>query len=174
MKRPALLFAAVALVFGAGGIYFGMRHHAPQTSASSSTAMTFFAQQLPDATGTQQALSQWQGRPLVVNFWATWCPPCVEEMPELSALQAELALGNLQIIGIGVDSPSNIRDFTTRYKIAYPVYVAGLTGTDLARGFGNQGGGLPFTVLLDKKGHVVKTYLGRLKMEQLRADIAAL
>jgi thiol-disulfide isomerase/thioredoxin len=132
------------------------------------------AQQLPDSDGKSHALAQWQGKPLVVNFWATWCPPCVDEMPELSALQTELAPKGVQIIGIGIDSPSNIREFAAKYRIAYPLFVAGLTGTDLSRQFGNQNGGLPFTALIDKNGQIIETYIGRLKMDQLRADSAGL
>jgi thiol-disulfide isomerase/thioredoxin len=173
MKRPVLLFVVIAVLFGAGGVYFGIRHHTPVAPESPAVA-TFFVQQLPDAKGKQHAMSQWQGKPLIVNFWATWCPPCVAEMPELSVLQTELAPKGIQIIGIGVDSPSAISEFAGKYKIGYPLFVAGLTGTELSRQFGNVNGGLPFTVLIGKKGEVVKTYIGRLKMDQLRADLAAL
>jgi thiol-disulfide isomerase/thioredoxin len=121
-----------------------------------------------------QPLSQWQGQTLIVNFWATWCAPCVEEMPELTALQTELAPSNIKIIGIGIDSSDNIREFTAKYKITYPLYIAGGSGIELSRQFGNQTGGLPFTVIIGPKGNIKKTYLGRLKMDQLRADIRAL
>lgn len=99
---------------------------------------------LPDAAGATQALSQWKGKNLLVNFWAPWCPPCVQEMPELSEVQGEFAAKNLQIIGIGIDSASNIKTFAEKVKIAYPVYVSGMSGTDLSRHFGNATGGLPF------------------------------
>ena len=77
----------------------------------------------------------------------------------------------MQIIGLGIDSPSNIADFAKKYEISYPLYVAGLDGSELSRQMGNQAGGLPFTVLINGNGKVVKTYLGRLKMGELRADI---
>ena len=107
----------------------------------------------------------------IINFWATWCPPCVSEMPELVALQTELADKNLQIIGIGIDSPSNIREFSSTHHITYPLLVAGMNGTELARQFGNQAGGLPFTVLINPQGQVRKVYLGRLDMKKLREDL---
>ncbi len=132
------------------------------------------AQPLPDADGKAQALSQWRGKPVLVNFWAPWCAPCVQEMPELSALQQEYAGKDLQIIGVGIDSPSNIAQFAAKFKIAYPLYVAGLDGTELARQLGNNAGALPYTVLIGADGRIRKTYLGRLKFEQLRADLKSM
>jgi peroxiredoxin len=95
-------------------------------------------------------------------------------MPELSALQGEQAGKPLQIIGIGIDSPTNIAEFAEKHKIAYPVYVGGMSGTDLSRQLGNAHGGLPFTVLIGADGQVKKTYLGRLKFDELRADLASM
>ena len=129
---------------------------------------------LPDTQGQTHALSEWRGKVLLVNFWATWCPPCVEEMPELVDLQNSSEIKNLQIVGIGVDSPSNIQQFTKKYQISYPILMAGMEGTEIARALGNQAGGLPFTVLLDSEGRVRQTYLGRLNMNQVKADLANL
>jgi thiol-disulfide isomerase/thioredoxin len=129
---------------------------------------------MPDAAGKPADMKQWKGRPLVLNFWATWCAPCVEEMPELTALQNELQPGKIQILGIGIDNPASVSAFADKYKIAYPLYVAGMEGSELSRQLGNQAGGLPFTVLIDANGKVKKTYLGRLKMDELRRDIAAM
>jgi thiol-disulfide isomerase/thioredoxin len=173
MKRNWLLFTVIAIVFAAIGAYFGVQYHAPVASHPSVTAR-LFAQALPDAQGQSHPMSQWQGKTLIVNFWATWCAPCVEEMPELSVLQNEIAAKNGQIIGIGIDSAVNILEFTAKYKIAYPLYVAGMSGTELSRAFGNQAGGLPFTVLIAPDGKIKKTYLGRLKLEELRKDLASI
>jgi peroxiredoxin len=95
-------------------------------------------------------------------------------MPELSALAAGAAAGRLNVIGIGIDSPSNIAEFAAKYKISYPLYVAGMGGTELSRSFGNSAGGLPYTVLIGADGQVRKTYLGRLKFDELRQDLAKL
>jgi thiol-disulfide isomerase/thioredoxin len=173
MKRKILLFAGIALIFVGIGIYFGARQYQPATPDENAT-VNFYRHQLPDAQGTLQSLEQWKGRSLVVNFWATWCAPCVDEMPELNELQEELTATNTQILGIGIDSASNIADFGGKYGIHYPLYVAGVNGTERARQFGNQAGGLPYTVLIDKNGTVRKTYLGRLDMSELRKDIQAL
>ncbi|WP_076593384.1 TlpA family protein disulfide reductase [Herminiimonas arsenitoxidans] len=173
MRRNVFLYGAIALFFAAVGIYFGTKHHAPAEPESPAVA-NFFAQQLEDSNSKIQPLSQWQGKTLIINFWATWCAPCVEEMPELTELQTELLPKNIQILGVGIDSANNIREFAAKYKITYPLYIAGINGSELSRQFGNQAGGLPFTVIIGPKGDVKKTYLGRLKMDQLRADINAL
>jgi peroxiredoxin len=95
-------------------------------------------------------------------------------MPELSRLQTEIAPKQVQIIGIGVDNARNIAQFARKHKIAYPLYVSDMNGADLSRQFGNQVGGLPFTVLMAPDGQVKKTYLGRLKLDELRKDLASL
>lgn len=169
--RNILLFVLVAAIAAGVGMYTSHRQTAPQTPEARAVA-NLFAQTMPDAAGKPQALSQWKGKPLIINFWATWCAPCVEEMPELAALQAEVA--PVQIIGIGVDSQENIAQFAEKFHIYYPLYVAGTGATDLLRQFGNQAGGLPFTVLVGLDGNLKKVYLGRLNFDELRRDLASL
>jgi thiol-disulfide isomerase/thioredoxin len=171
MKKNILAIGVVGLLFAAIGLYFG-KHQAESESISpnSDAVISLLSQSLPDSTGTVQPLSKWKGKALLVNFWAPWCAPCVEEMPELTALQIKLA-PDVQILGIGIDSAANIAEFAAKYKIAYPLYVAGIEGTELIRKFGNQAGGLPFTVLIDQNGKIKKTYLGRLKMAEIQHDL---
>jgi len=173
MKRSYWPVLAVALVFSIAGAWFGARQFQSAPAAPNAVEQ-FYSRTLPDASGAAVSMAQWKGRPLVLNFWATWCAPCVEEMPELTALQQELQPKNVQILGIGIDNPASISAFAQKYKIAYPLYVAGMEGSELSRQLGNQAGGLPFTVLVDASGKVKKTYLGRLKMEELRRDINAM
>ena len=173
-KKNLIACAIIALMFGGLGAYAAHGNRDAAVPGPAGPVQALFTQALPDASGKPQALSQWKGKVLLVNFWAPWCSPCVEEMPELSALQGENAGKNLQVIGIGIDSPANIAQFAGKFKIAYPLYVAGMSGTDLSRQFGNTAGGLPYTVLIGADGQVKKTYLGRLKFQQLRADLAAL
>ncbi|SDX51582.1 Peroxiredoxin [Collimonas sp. OK242] len=173
MKRNIFIFAPIAILFCVIGVYFGVQRHTPASPESMATA-SLLAQEMPDASGKASALAQWKGKPLVVNFWATWCAPCVAEMPELNALQAEIAAKNIQIVGIGIDSADNIAKFAEKYKISYPLYVAGAGATALLRQFGNQSGGLPFTVLIGRDGQVKKMYLGSLKFDELRQDLGLL
>ena len=172
MNKKNLVITAVALTCAVAGAAVGMKNTAP-APATAGAVSALFAQSMNDAAGKAQALSVYKGKPLVVNFWAPWCAPCVQEMPELSALSVAPGSG-VQVIGIGIDSPTNIAEFAGKFRIAYPLYVAGMGGTDLARAFGNAAGGLPYTVLIGADGQVRKTYLGRLKFDQLKADLAAL
>jgi thiol-disulfide isomerase/thioredoxin len=176
-------YAIVAAAFTVLGAVAGVRQaghapittsHAPTGGAPHSAVSKLYAQSLNDLSGKPQALAQWKGKPLLVNFWASWCAPCVQEMPELSELAAKDGGKHVNVIGIGIDSPANLAQFASKIKIAYPLYVGGMGGTDLARELGNAKGGLPYTVLIGADGQVRKTYLGRLKFDQLRADIAAL
>jgi peroxiredoxin len=173
MNKNKATYIAVALIFVLAGAYVAMHRTTPAPAAEAAVGR-MLAQSLPDSSGQMQSLSRFKGQPLVVNFWATWCAPCVDEMPELSALHAELQRKGINIIGIGIDSPANITEFAVKYKIVYPLYVGGMSASELARQLGNQAGGLPFTILVDRNGQVKKSYLGRLKMDQLRLDVQAL
>lgn len=172
-KRFAISAALIGLIFAGLGASLGAKKFEPAPAADNAT-QKLFALSLNDAQSKPQAIKQWQGKFLVVNFWATWCKPCVEEMPELVQLQKDLAAKNVQLLGLGIDTPSNIAEFTQKYQISYPVFAAGMDGTSLSQAMGNKAGGLPFTALISADGKVVKTYSGRLKMAELRADIQRL
>jgi thiol-disulfide isomerase/thioredoxin len=182
MKKHTLIYSAIGLLFLGIGAFVGLNHKeaAPVTTTVAPTAgpqtpvQAMFAQSMNDASGANHSLSRWKGKALVVNFWAPWCAPCVQEMPELNQLAIDSAANNINVIGIGIDSPANIAEFATKLKISYPLYVAGLSGTEMARDFGNKQGGLPYTVLIGADGQVRKTYMGKLKFEELKADLAKL
>jgi thiol-disulfide isomerase/thioredoxin len=173
MKKYTMGVIVLAALSAGAGLYLGVSKFALE-SGQPAAVSRLLGQTLPDKNGVPQQLSQWRGKALVVNFWATWCAPCVEEMPELNQLQTEVEKKNIQIIGIGIDSAANITSFASKLKIGYPLYVAGMAGTDLSRLFGNQAGGLPFTVLIDAHGQIKKTYLGRLNLEEVRRELASL
>ncbi|MDQ7969889.1 MAG: TlpA disulfide reductase family protein [Oxalicibacterium faecigallinarum] len=172
MSKKILLMAIVALVFGLIGSLISAWRYIPATPDSPEVA-NLFAHKMEDVAKRKHNLSSYQGKTLIVNFWATWCAPCVEEMPELVELQTEYSTDKLQVLGISIDSPNNVKEFAEKYKISYPLLLAGMLGTELARSFGNPSGGLPFTVLITPSGAVKKTYLGRLNMAELRADLPA-
>ncbi len=170
-KKKLAGYTIVAAAFTMLGAIAAVKQ---DSAAQASPAANLYAMSLNDLSGKPQPLAQWKGKPLLVNFWASWCGPCVQEMPELSALAAKDGGKRFNVIGIGIDSPSNLVQFTQKTKVAYPLYVGGMGGTDLARGLGNANGGLPFTVLIGADGQVRKTYLGKLKFDQLKADLAKL
>lgn len=172
MNRRQWILTAAA---GAGGLAAGAGvawwRLAPRAVADAQVAV-FFAQALLTPEGQTTALAQWQGQPMVVNFWATWCPPCVEEMPDLEALSQAWAPKNVQFVGIGVDTASNIIQFRQRVPVSYPLLVAGNVGAELARTLGNESGGLPYTVIISAEGRIAHQYLGRVKPEQLEQGLA--
>ena len=171
-KKRLAGYVLVAAAFTTLGAIAAVKQEAKTPAAAS--AANLYSQSLNDLAGKPQSLAQWKGKPLLVNFWASWCAPCVQEMPELSALAAQDGGKRFHVIGIGIDSPTNLVQFTQKTKVAYPLYVGGMGATDLARGLGNANGGLPYTVLIGADGKVIKTYLGRLKFDQLKADLAKL
>ena len=125
----------------------------------------------PDNTVVNTA--EWQNRVLVVNFWASWCPPCVEEMPALSDLQDEFASKNVLFVGIGIDTPSNIRQFLETTLVSYPIVMGGLQGSKIGKTLGNTQGALPYTVVINAKGKVANTKLGKINEDELRKQIKA-
>jgi len=119
--------------------------------------------------GEPVLLAGFKGKPLVINFWATWCTPCVEEMPLLDAFYRENQSKNWQMLGIAIDQPSSVRRFLTQYPVAYPIALGGLQGTEWGKAMGNAQGGLPFTVVLNANGDMIGQYLGKLKEDQIKS-----
>ena len=129
---------------------------------------------LPDLAGQTRMFSEWGGRILVCNFWATWCAPCREEIPMLMAAKAKYASSGVEIIGIAIDNAVKVRQFASSLKISYTVLLAEGDGLDLMRKLGNTAGGLPYTVVVDRQGGVVHRKLGALKHDDLEAILAPL
>lgn len=169
-RRRWLGLGALALGFGGFGAWMATRRHS-LGSADAAAIDLLHGLTLPDASGRPLALASLRGRPTLVNFWATWCPPCVEEMPELSSFDGEFRARGLQIVGIGIDSAPNIREFSNKTPMSYPLLVAGASGLELVRRFGNTSGALPFTVVIDAGGRVTSRTLGRFRAAELRGAI---
>ncbi|MFJ4289327.1 TlpA family protein disulfide reductase [Cupriavidus sp. NPDC089707] len=169
IRRSRLrLWIVVAVVACAAGAFAGHFVFSPR-AASDQAVEAFFQTRLPDPAGTELDLGKLRGKTLVVNFWAPWCGPCVEEMPELTALHEEYKNRQVEFVGIGIDSASNIQQFTKKVPVAYPLAVAGFAGTELSRNFGNSAGGLPYTVVINPDGSVKYRKMGRVTAEELRA-----
>lgn len=132
----------------------------------------FFAARLPDLLGDEQSMSQWQGQPLVVNFWATWCPPCVKEIPDLNRLAAKHTGANF--LGVAIDTEDNVRKFVVNVPIDYHSVVAGHQGIELVRALGNTAGGLPFTVLFRPDGTIFEVIMGMVDPDSLDQQIGQL
>jgi thiol-disulfide isomerase/thioredoxin len=122
-----------------------------------------FALNLPDLGGRPQPVAQWRGKVLVVNFWASWCKPCVDEMPALSRMNSHYASWGVQFVGIGVDAAEKLAAFVRTTPVSYPVLVASPADTTL----GLQVKGLPYTVVIGRDGRIEMTRLGRIDEESL-------
>jgi peroxiredoxin len=173
-RRP-LALGGLALAALAGGTWVGFNHQDAQISSTpendSAAIKTLFGLSFENSKGELVALSKYRGKPLVLNFWATWCPPCVEEMPELSDWNKTDG-DSIAIVGIGVDSPSNVREFVAKNKISYELLISGMGGTELSRLLGNSTGALPFTVVVTPKEQISLRVLGRFSLPALKLATA--
>lgn len=158
MKHP-LLIAAVAVIAAVAGVY-AFRSGVPDTG-SAATSAPAAKDAFPDLDGQLHRLSDWDAGIRVVNFWATWCPPCREEIPLFVADQNKWASRGVQIIGIATwDRVEAIKADKLAQTINYPVLVGGDNAVALMESYGNHAGVLPFTAVLDKAGRVIATKKG--------------
>jgi thiol-disulfide isomerase/thioredoxin len=168
-RREALILGAVGVAAAAAGALAGVFALQARSGAAELLAARF-----TDLDGRPRRLLEWQGRGLLCNFWATWCAPCLEEIPLLVAAKRQWLPSSAEIVGIGIDSVDKMQQFSATYKINYPVLVADATAVTLLRALGNRSGGLPYTVALDRHGVVVERRLGALKEPELRQVLARL
>lgn len=161
------IIAGAALAALVAGWYFGVS----ETRQSPTALMDLV---LPDVDGREQRLDQWKGKVLVVNFWATWCEPCREEMPEFVKTQTALGSKGLQFVGIAIDQPAKIRQFGEELKINYPSLVGGYGALELSETLGNKIKALPFTLIIGRDGQIAYTQMGPLKPGKLDAILGKL
>jgi len=157
MQRRHWMMLAGATAGLAGAAAWWQRPERDSGSAAASAPL--WSTRLPQVGGGELAFSELKGQALLVNFWATWCPPCVKEMPLLDRFAREQA-GHLTVVGIAVDRAEAVRAFLAATPVGFRIGVAGFAGSGLARELGNPQGGLPFSVLLDRQGQIVDRKLG--------------
>lgn len=133
-----------------------------------------FAASFPDLEGQPQPLKQWQGKILVLNFWAPWCPPCRAEIPDFIALQDEYRERGVVFVGLALDQKDKVQAFSDEMGINYPILLGENDAAELGKLAGNRLGGLPFTAIFNKNGDIVSTVSGELKREQLEATLKGL
>lgn len=173
--RAIALVAAVAVAAAAGGAayHLWLRPGADQAGPAQ-IAQLVYSIHLPDPGGVGHSLDEWRGRVLVVNFWATWCAPCREEIPGFVRLQARHGERGLQIVGIAIDQPGKVAEFAREFGINYTVLVGGLANLELLRVAGNRQAVLPYTLIIDRGGKVVSRQPGGLKEAQLEELVTPL
>lgn len=173
-----ILFVLIGLL-ALGGGYYAYQHNRTQSTTSPATAdgnasTALFNAGFKDLAGIRQPLSRWRGKVLVVNFWATWCPPCREEIPEFVKLQSKYGAQGLQFVGIAIDETAKVQAYSDQMGINYPVLVGDLDAVALSQATGNRLGGLPYTLVLDRSGKIVATELGGLSTAKLEATLKPL
>jgi len=129
---------------------------------------------LADREGKPRALSEWDGKPLVINFWATWCAPCRREIPMLNALARDTAAEGIEVIGIAIDFREEVLKFLDATPIAYTVLIGEQDGMDAARAFGMASIGLPFTAFTDRQGRIATIHVGELHRPEADVILSAI
>jgi thiol-disulfide isomerase/thioredoxin len=165
-RRQTLLYAGVgaaAAIAGAGLAWWKW----DAAEAGGGAMAEFWKLSFATPEGTNVAMQTLRGRPLLLNFWATWCPPCVEELPLLDGFYKENALNSWQVVGLAVDQVGAVRNFLARRPVSFPVVLAGFGGTELSKAFGNNSGGLPFSVVVGAAGQILQRRMGRITTDDL-------
>lgn len=162
--RRALLAAAGVLAAGVGAVWYQRR--AASITGSDGGPFDLWRLRFARPEGGELVLAELRGKPLLINFWATWCPPCVKELPEIDRFARSHAQ-QLQVIGLAIDSAGPVQEFLKKLPLGFPIGLAGSSGTELARALGNRAGALPFTVLLDASGSVAQRKLGETQYDEL-------
>jgi thiol-disulfide isomerase/thioredoxin len=173
MRRRALVFGmagAAAAALGVGSALWRGRSAAPVDAGPVDAGPAdVWGLRFATPDGGELVLADFRGRPLLMNFWATWCPPCVKEMPLLDQFHRQHQAAGWQVVGLAVDSPTPVRQFLTRVPVGFAIGLAGFDGTELSRRLGNDRGALPFTVVFGKDGRVLHRKLGEVTPEELES-----
>jgi thiol-disulfide isomerase/thioredoxin len=166
MNRRQWAFAGVGIAAAAAGA--GWNSLGAGKPASPASALPdFWALRFARPDGSWLDIASLRGKPLLVNFWATWCTPCVKEMPLLDAFHAQHRTAGWQVLGLAVDSAESVNQFLSRIPVQFQIGLAGVQGIALARSLGNEEGGLPFSLAFDKQGSIMGRKLGALTESEL-------
>ncbi|MCZ8253580.1 MAG: TlpA disulfide reductase family protein [Hylemonella sp.] len=166
-SRRRTLYALTAAVAGLAGAGLAWWRYTP-AQLDDGVAQQLWGLEFDTPAGTRLAMQGLRGRPLLINFWATWCPPCVEELPLLDAFYRENQSKGWQVVGIAVDKLVPVQSFLVRQPLAFPVVLAGMDGLNLSKNLGNQAGGLPFSVLFGADGSILHRKIGKLSEQDLQ------
>jgi thiol-disulfide isomerase/thioredoxin len=163
MRRRSALVGGVAVLAATGGAGVAVWRARPGARDDE-----LWSRRFDKPTGGQLALGAFRGRPLLLNFWATWCPPCVGELPLLDRFHREQPANGWQVVGLAVDNLAPVVGFLDKRPVGFAIGLAGPSGIELARILGNSGGALPFTVVFDRAGRVVQRKLGAIEPADLQ------
>jgi thiol-disulfide isomerase/thioredoxin len=177
--RQLLIYAVLAALAVTTGFMLraqlvGGSQSTLSAEVSQQGAKAIFAANLPNIEGEDQAVSQWLGNVIVVNFWATWCTPCREEIPEFIEAQKRFGDQGLVFVGIAIDQADKVKMFSEEFGINYPILVGSFNTWSLLEAAGNRQSALPYTVVINRSGEIVETYLGRVNLKKLEKLVVPL
>ncbi|MBI1732564.1 MAG: redoxin domain-containing protein [Gammaproteobacteria bacterium] len=185
--HAGILAGCLSVLAAAGGFLLarwqqGAQATAPATAESATaaihaagiigTARPYFS--LPDLDGVTRQVSEWDGKVLAINFWATWCPPCRKEIPEFVALQRKYGDRGLQFLGVALEQPEPVRRFVVEYQVNYPILTGEMEVIRVAEAYGNHVGTLPYTVIIGRDGRIAFVQAGPLSVERAESALSPL
>jgi thiol-disulfide isomerase/thioredoxin len=165
VKRRTWVTGGVALLGVGLGATIALWRSRP-VRADAEAAFWGMVFERPD--GGSLAMADLRGQPLLLNFWATWCAPCVKEMPLLDQFQRAQQGRGWRVVGMAIDNAGPVREYLARLPISFPIVLGGAGGVELTRSLGNVNGNLPFSVVFDRSGHVLATKLGAVEPAELQ------
>ena len=166
MPRRHWLLAGVGASAGLAGALYAWQKFQPQ-GVMDEAVQNFWLQEFEKPEGGTLSFQSMRGKPLLVNFWATWCPPCIEELPLIDAFYAANKAKSFQVVGLAVDQPSMVRRYLTHKPLRFPNGLAGFNGTALGQSLGNAQSVLPYSVLFAANGSLLKQKAGKLDQSDL-------
>ena len=171
--KKALIILVIAALAATGG--FAVRSYLNQQADANNPALGQIRPEFaaPDINGEYQNIKQYDGKLVLLNFWATWCPPCKHEIPAFIDLQNEYGSQGFQIVGLAIDDEEAVAGFIEEIGMNYPTMVVQQAGIELARRYGNDQGVLPYSVLIDRDGRIVYTISGELSKKRARELLSA-
>jgi thiol-disulfide isomerase/thioredoxin len=165
--RRGIVVGVAAALAAAAGIGLALRHQGDTPLMSPERVQELWDMQWQTPQGATLPMRAFKGRPLLINFWATWCPPCIEELPLINAFYRQNAKAGWQVLGLAADKLAPVQAFLGKFPLDFPVGIAGMTGIELSRSLGNLAGGLPFSVVMGADGDVAHRKLGQLTGQDL-------
>ncbi|HEB56929.1 MAG TPA: TlpA family protein disulfide reductase [Gammaproteobacteria bacterium] len=181
MNKPApILFLLLIIIISAAGGFYASHLYSAYSQDEIDTDNNQTQQphrpdfSLRDLDGKLQSIDNWNGKVIMVNFWASWCPPCRREIPAFIRLYKNYQKQGLVILGVAIDDTQSVRDFADSTGINYPVLLGEEGGIEISSAYGNQLGALPFTVIINREGRIIRTHPGELSYKQAEALIKPL